>query len=81
MKYEGPKFYQSKDMANVKVCADKQTDAQTNSPTDRPKTICPQSVDAQIQAYETDMLHLFQMIENCLQRVNPLPHNPDLTPL
>ena len=30
MKYEGPKSYQSEDMANVKVFADKQTDAQTN---------------------------------------------------
>ena len=27
MKYEGPKSYQSIDMANVKVFADKQTDA------------------------------------------------------
>ena len=30
MKYEGPNFYQSKDMANVKVFADKQTDKWTN---------------------------------------------------
>ena len=30
MKYEGPKCYQSKDMANVKVFADKQTNARTS---------------------------------------------------
>ena len=29
VKYEGPKSYQSKDMANVKVFADKQTDKMT----------------------------------------------------
>ena len=29
MKYEGPNSYQSKDMANVKVFADKDTDKQT----------------------------------------------------
>ena len=32
MKYEGPNSYQSKDMANVKVFADKRTDGQTDSP-------------------------------------------------
>ena len=36
MKYEGPKSYQSKDMANLKVSADKLMDART----DWPKTIC-----------------------------------------
>ena len=30
MKYKGLKSYQSKDIANVKIFADKQTDAQTN---------------------------------------------------
>ena len=30
MKYEGPNSYQSKDMANVTVFADKQTDRQTD---------------------------------------------------
>ena len=38
MKYEGPNSYQSKAMANVKVFVNKQTD--------KPKNICPQSIDA-----------------------------------
>ena len=46
MNYEGLNFYQSKAMANVKVLADKRTDARTNGRTDRPKTICPRSIDA-----------------------------------
>ena len=37
-KYEGPNSYQSKDMANVNVFADKQTDW--------PKTTWPRSIDA-----------------------------------
>jgi hypothetical protein len=37
MKYESPITYHSKDMVNVKVFADRQTD--------RPKTICPLSFD------------------------------------
>ena len=41
VKYESPITYHSKDMANVKVFADRQTDKQT----DRPKTICPRSFD------------------------------------
>jgi hypothetical protein len=41
MKYECPITYHSKDMANVKVFADRQTDRQM----DRPKTICPLSFD------------------------------------
>ena len=43
MKYEGPNSYQSKDMANVKVFADKngQTDGPTDGQTDGPKTVCP----------------------------------------
>ena len=36
VKYEGPNSYQSKDLANVKVFADKQTDWL--------KTICPRSI-------------------------------------
>ena len=39
MKYEGPHSYQSEDMANVKVFADKQTDRQENG---EAKTIYPQ---------------------------------------
>ena len=46
MKYEGPSSYQSKDMANVKVFADKQTNKRTDGQTDGPKTICPRSIDA-----------------------------------
>ena len=42
-KYEGPKSYQSKDMANVKVFVDKQTDTQTNG---RDKNYMPRSIDA-----------------------------------
>ena len=38
MKYESSITYHSKTMANVQVFADKQTD--------RPKTVCPQSIDA-----------------------------------
>ena len=41
MKYESFITYHSKAMVNVKVFADKQTDGQI----DRPKTICPISVD------------------------------------
>jgi hypothetical protein len=41
MKYESPITYHSKDMANVKVFADRQTNKQM----DRPKTICPRSFD------------------------------------
>jgi hypothetical protein len=41
MKYESLITYHSKDMANFKVFADRQTDEQT----DRSKTICPQSFD------------------------------------
>ena len=41
VKYEGTNSYRSKDMANVKVFADKQTDKRM----DRPKTIFPQSID------------------------------------
>jgi hypothetical protein len=41
MKYENPITYHSKDMANVKVFADRQK----NRETDRPKTICPRSFD------------------------------------
>ena len=41
LKYEGPNSYQSKDMANVKVFAGKQTDG--------PKTICPGSIEAGAQ--------------------------------
>jgi hypothetical protein len=37
MKYESPITYHSKDMVNVKVFADRQTD--------RPKIICPRSFD------------------------------------
>jgi hypothetical protein len=37
MKYESLITYHSKDMATVKVFADRQTNRQT----DRPKTICP----------------------------------------
>ena len=37
VKYDGHDCYQSKDMANVKVFADKQTDG--------PKNICTQSMD------------------------------------
>ena len=46
VKYEGPKSYQSKDMANVKVFADKQTDAWINRQTDGSKTICLRPIDA-----------------------------------
>ena len=35
VKYEGPKSYQSKDMTNVKVFADKQTDARTKGQMDQ----------------------------------------------
>ena len=46
VKYEGPKSYQSKDMANVKFLqTNKQTDNLTNEQTDGSKTICPQSID------------------------------------
>ena len=41
VKYTGLKSYQSKDMANVKVFADKQIDKLTDGQTDGPKTICP----------------------------------------
>jgi 3-deoxy-D-manno-octulosonic acid (KDO) 8-phosphate synthase len=37
MEYESPITYHSKDMANVKVFVDRQTD--------RPKTICPRFFD------------------------------------
>jgi hypothetical protein len=45
MKYESPITFHSKDIANVKVFADKQTDKQTDRQTDRPKTISPGSFD------------------------------------
>ena len=38
VKYEDPKSYQSKDMANVKAFVDKQI---TSGHMDQPKTICP----------------------------------------
>jgi hypothetical protein len=41
MKYESPITCHSKDMANVKVLADRQTNRQM----DRPKTTCPRSFD------------------------------------
>jgi hypothetical protein len=41
MKYESPIPWHSKDMANVKVFADRQMDRQT----DGPKTICPTFFD------------------------------------
>ena len=43
VKYESPKSYQSNNIANVKVFADKQTDARTNRQT---KSICPQFINA-----------------------------------
>ena len=46
VKYEGPKAYQSKDMANVKVFAEKKTDKCTERQMDGPKPICPRSVVA-----------------------------------
>ena len=45
MKYEGPDSYQSKDMANVKVFVNKQTDKRTDGQIDGSKTICPLSTD------------------------------------
>ena len=42
VKYESCKSYQSKDMANVKVFGDKQTDAQTNR---LAKNYMPLSID------------------------------------
>jgi hypothetical protein len=41
MKYESPFTYHSKDMANVNVFEDRQTDRQM----DRPKNYMPQSFD------------------------------------
>ena len=41
MKYEGPKSYQSKNMANVKVFVDKPTDAWTNRLKGWPKIYMP----------------------------------------
>ena len=49
LKYEGHEFYQLKDMVNVKVFADKQTDNLTNGQKDGPKTTCPRSIDAGAQ--------------------------------
>ena len=46
MKYEGPNAYQSKDMENVKVSADKQTDKRTDGQMDKPKTIFARSIDS-----------------------------------
>ena len=46
MKYECSKSYQSRDMANVKAFADKQTDKRRERQTEGPKTICPRSIDA-----------------------------------
>jgi hypothetical protein len=45
MKYESPITCHSKDMANVKVFADRETDRRMDEQTDRPKTICPRSFD------------------------------------
>ena len=45
MKYESCITNNSKAMANVKDFADKQTNIWTNGQTDRPKTICHQSID------------------------------------
>jgi hypothetical protein len=45
MKYESHITYHSKDMANVKVFAERQTNRHTNRQMDRPKTICPRSFD------------------------------------
>ena len=42
MKYEGPNSFQSKDIANVKVLADKQTDRRMDRQTDRVKNYIPQ---------------------------------------
>ena len=44
VKHEGPNCYQPKDMANVKVFADKQMDELMHRQTDRPKTICPSAL-------------------------------------
>ena len=45
VKYEGPKSYQSKDMANVKVFCG-QTNGRTDGQTDGPKPVCSRSIDA-----------------------------------
>jgi hypothetical protein len=42
MEYESPITYHSKDMANVKVLPDRQTERRTG---DWSKTICPRSFD------------------------------------
>ena len=41
VKYEGPNCYQSTDMANVNVFADKQTDKKTQGQTDSQKLYAP----------------------------------------
>ena len=46
MKYESSITYHLKAMASVKAFTDKQTDNRTDGQTDRPKTICPLSMDA-----------------------------------
>jgi hypothetical protein len=51
MKYESPITCHSKDMAYVKVFADKETDRQTDRQMDRPKTTCP---DLSIQGHKKE---------------------------
>ena len=53
VKYEGPDSYRSKNMANVKVFADKLTHGQT----DGQKTISPRSIDAGGGGIKTRPLH------------------------
>ena len=45
VKYESFITSHSKAMANVKVFADKQTKRWPDRQTDKPKSICPQSID------------------------------------
>ena len=45
VKYEGPNSYQSKDIVNIIVFADKQMDKQMDGQKGWPKTICPRSVN------------------------------------
>ena len=50
VKYKSSMTYHSKAMANVEVSTHKQMNkikGQTNGQTDRPKGICPQSIDVQ----------------------------------
>ena len=58
MKYESPITYHSKDMANVKVFADRQTDRQTDKQTDRRTGQKLYAPDLSIRGHKKLLVHI-----------------------